>query len=92
MKIVFNHNFRLNRGMVELRYVRPNLRGSFPIISIAWSDNYVHFVIWPLIFSIGRIVRLKPTPLTEEEKKQFEELMRSENEDDSTDSKNNQKG
>lgn len=74
-KIVMNYQFKRWSWFWEIRYVKPNLTGSFPLISIYWGWQSVSLSIWPFIFSITVVRKFKPKPLTPEEQKEFDEMM-----------------
>lgn len=64
---------KLNRiwkrdGMIELRYIKPKMRGSFPILAIWWKPWGIHLVMWPFVMTFERIKPIKSAPLTPEEK------------------------
>lgn len=67
-------NFHLKNGYLEIRYVKPNLGGSRPILGIYFRKYSCHICIYPFYLTFGKMDRVRPSGLTPEEKKTVEEL------------------
>lgn len=62
----------------EIRYVKSNLTKSFPIFGIYFSKYDVNICILSFFINFGKIRDIKPTPLTKEEIKEVEEILKTE--------------
>jgi len=62
-------NARLKpRPFFEIRYIKVNHAGSFPIVGFGANLYGVYVCVHPLYLSLEVSRKLKPSPLTEEEK------------------------
>lgn len=76
---MFKVNFNLKPyPFFEIRYRKRNTWFSFPIISVFAEKWSIGFVLYPFAFSLNLIRRIKPAPLTPEEKAELERLLENE--------------
>jgi hypothetical protein len=67
MKIKINARLK-PRPFFEIRYIKSNFGGSIPLIGISANNCGIYLCLWPLYLSLTISRKLKPSPLTEEEK------------------------
>lgn len=61
------------RPMFEIRYVKPYLRGSFPIIGFGANLYGVYICVHPFYLSLTIARKIEPSPLTKEEMRILEQ-------------------
>ena len=75
--VVFNYRFS-HAPYVEIRYVRPNLGGSYPILGLYASSHSAQICFMKLFFIFGISKPLKSAPLSKEEEELVKKLIEEE--------------